>query len=306
VARVRFPRLALTPALALGAAVTLALAAFTLSAAWSRRPAGLEGALRAVLLGQQSRQRGRPGRVGQVAKVRIPKGCGRMPLLPGSGPANVGCAYADGYADAAKLGAAVALRSVFLNLDVLNPQPCPNQAVGGTVLFCAEASAQLMKPFRAAGTFLAFGFVPISAVLTIKAVRPIHVEINNAGYIPNPVGNQDIYKLVAVAFLSGQVSDVRVNGVPLQVGPSCQTVRPFKLILRGTSPEYQSIVLGGPLYGEAALTPFTGCVASGDDLDPLLTASVSGPRNFTLVEQGNLCVPRTPGNCPPQVPVLRR
>ena len=229
-----------------------------------------------------------------------------MKLLPGSSPANIGCAYADGYANAAKLGSAVTLLPVFVNLDVLDVKPCPNQTTGGAIVFCAVANAQLTKPFRTTGTFLGFGFVPITATLTLAAVRPIHVQIRQDGFLPNPVGQQTDFKLVALGFFTASVSHVLVNGVPLAVGPGCGTAEPFQLTLRGTSPQYRSIDLGGPLYGEASLTPFTHC-GVGENLDPLLTATVSGPRNFTKVTQGEICIPRTPGKtCPPAVPVLRR
>jgi hypothetical protein len=258
-----------------------------------------------VLTAQVDRIPKKPVHAPPVTKTKIPPDCGKMKLLPGTVPTDVGCAYADGYADAAKLGSAVALLPVFVNLDVLNVKPCPNQAGGNGQLFCAAASVQLTKPFQATGTFLGFGFVPITATLTLAAVKPIHVEISQAGYVPNPEGGS-IYKLVAVGFFSAAVSHVLVNGVPLAVGHSCGTGQPFKLTLRGTAPQYTQIDLGGPLYGEAALTPFTHC-GVGENLDPLLTASVSGPSNFTRVRQGEICFPVTPARtCPPAVPALRR
>ncbi len=268
--------------------------------------AGASAPLPAVLTAHVGKVAKRPISGPPSTNAKIPPDCGKMKLLPGSSPANVGCAYADGYADAAKLGSAVALLPVFVNLDVLTPKPCPNQTTGGTIVFCAVANAQLTKPFHATGTFLAFGFVPITATLTLAAVQPIHVQVRQDGYLPNPTGKLTDFKLVALGFFTATVSHVLVNGVPLAVGPSCGTGQPFKLTLRGTSPQYTSVFLGGPLYGEASLTPFTHC-GVGENLDPLLTASVSGPKNFTKVTQGEICVPRTPGKtCPPAVPVLRR
>jgi hypothetical protein len=58
---------------------------------------------------------------------------------------------------------------------------------------------------------------------------------------------------------------------------------------------------GGPLTGFVAIPRFAGC-GVGEDLDPLLTASISGPDNFIKLIQGVPCTrpPDSPPiNCDP-------
>jgi hypothetical protein len=101
---------------------------------------------------------------------------------------------------------------------------------------------------------------------------------------------------------------VTVNGVPLRVGAGCRTVRPVRLVLIGKGdntipPRGYTVSTGGPLSGMLTIPPFTGCGVS-ENLDPLLTGSISGSGNFVKLTQGKLCGPSQPSNwtCPPPVP----
>ncbi|MBO0883582.1 MAG: hypothetical protein J2P17_25260, partial [Mycobacterium sp.] len=101
-----------------------------------------------------------------------------------------------------------------------------------------------------------------------------------------------------------RLSGARVNGVPLNLGPHCRANRSIVLILHGstaTNPPYL-VDSGGMLTGLITIPPFTGC-GVGEDLDPLLTATLSGPDNFVRVLQGPVCDPANPDNegkpCPP-------
>ncbi|MBC7269927.1 MAG: hypothetical protein H5T76_14660, partial [Streptomyces sp.] len=87
---------------------------------------------------------------------------------------------------------------------------------------------------------------------------------------------------------------------------------------RGEMPPGEPVVgyqltSGGPLTGEFTIPAFTGCGTGGEDLDPLLTASVSGPGNYTKQIQGQTCAPLVfnPAECtedlqPLQVPAPQR
>lgn len=79
------------------------------------------------------------------------------------------------------------------------------------------------------------------------------------------------------------------------------------------------LLSGGALSGEATVPAFTGCGTDGEDLDRLLTASVSGPGNHIKQVQGQTCsianpvyeTPTTRGECtqdlqPYQIPVAER
>jgi hypothetical protein len=77
------------------------------------------------------------------------------------------------------------------------------------------------------------------------------------------------------------------------------------LVVQGRSdndPPY-TLDSGGQLTGTVEIPQFTGCGTGGDDLDRLLTASISGPGNFVRLFQGALCKPAdgntTLNPCPP-------
>jgi len=78
------------------------------------------------------------------------------------------------------------------------------------------------------------------------------------------------------------------------------------LIGRGDNtipPRGYTVSTGGPLTGMLTIPPFTGCGVT-ENLDPLLTGSISGSGNFVKLTQGKLCGPSQPKNwtCPPPVP----
>jgi hypothetical protein len=58
---------------------------------------------------------------------------------------------------------------------------------------------------------------------------------------------------------------------------------------------------GGPLTGEVTIPSFVNC-GVGENLDPLLNASIAGPANFQLITQGTLCTPQELTLCPPTIP----
>lgn len=184
----------------------------------------------------------------------------------------------------------------------------------------------------AQATFLTFGFAPVTAVVQLsetawpashppvedprcyrgfspsKPVRlhspviSVFTDINNS--IPsNPVIN------AGTTYLSIHVSQVTVNGVPLPVGPHCGTAQPVLAVLsgRGTNSPVTGYTLstGGPLTGFVTVPRFVNC-GVGENLDPLLTASISGPANFQLITQGTLCTPQQLTLCPPTIPKPRR
>jgi hypothetical protein len=145
--------------------------------------------------------------------------------------------------------------------------------------------------------------VPVTATLHLVELRPISiVSVSGITAPPYPITVRTSTKI------SVRVSDVKVNGVPLDVGPHCQTASAVKLNLIGRGqntlpPKGYTVPTGGPLTGRLTIPRFTGCGVS-ENLNPLLTGSISGPGNFVKVTQGKLCGPSQPGNwtCPPPVP----
>ncbi|MFI8302928.1 DUF6801 domain-containing protein [Streptomyces sp. NPDC085927] len=187
-------------------------------------------------------------------------------------------------------------------------------------------------PFQA--TFLGFGFVPTKATMVLEQTGPMTIRFDTVVVYPE-FKAETIVRVPLVL----RVTDLEVNGTPLDVGSGCGTEKP----LSSTEPDpanhpgdhavlygkggyidgepatgYQ-LTSGGPLTGEVTIPAFTGCGTGGENLDRLLTASVSGPGNYVKQIQGQTCLPSDPvfetpttrGQCtedlqPYQVPVRER
>ncbi len=150
----------------------------------------------------------------------------------------------------------------------------------------------------AKATFLTFGFMPTTATLELTEPAGTDLEIDSHGFQDDDGNFQE--ETTVTSQLSIRIHDVLVNGVPLNVGPHCESATPLAVTLDGKSPEY-TVNTGGPLTGTATIPPFTGC-GVGEDLDPLFTASISGPGNFMKLTQGIPCtrpVDGDPVNCDP-------
>lgn len=149
----------------------------------------------------------------------------------------------------------------------INPQ--------GDLLLCW--SAQMTLP-TIDSTVLTFGFEPTTAPMTTTQVGNTIVETWADKGIPmaTVVGQVDVR-------LGGTAGVVTVNGQKLNVGTHCHTETPVALNLAGIPP--YSPVVGGPLEGTLTIPPFTGCGVT-ENLDPLLTASLSGPDNLVRIIQG--------------------
>lgn len=150
-------------------------------------------------------------------------------------------------------------------------------------------------------TFLTFGFMPTTATMTLEATGPLSIESD----LNNTAGHGETYIRASLVL---HISDVKVNGTPLDVGPDCRTTGPVystdpdparntkdhMVVLgelkKGTDTVWRgySLSRGGPLDGSVTIPPFTGC-GVGEDLSPLFTASVSGPSNTVKQNQGAPC-----------------
>jgi hypothetical protein len=146
---------------------------------------------------------------------------------------------------------------------------------------------------------LGFGAIPITADLHLSQlvrhgqIVPIMVHSRAGLHFPFKQ-----FPTHVVGTVNVRISNVRVDRVPLHVGPNCHTVVPMELRLIGNVPAY-NLFTGGPLHGTVTIPPFTDCGTGGDDLDPLLTGTISGPGNTIKQQQGLLAVWTTkhPGDC---------
>ncbi|GAA4481379.1 hypothetical protein GCM10023191_000180 [Actinoallomurus oryzae] len=156
-------------------------------------------------------------------------------------------------------------------------------------------------------TFLAFGFMPTTAELDVTQVGKTtayqNANITAVDYAERMPGLPPRFT-TASAYVSLRVHDVRINGVPLDVGPACTTAQPMKLQLSASTEDVPNYVVndGGYLSGTVTIPPFRGC-GVGEKLDPLFTASISGPGNFVKVTQGPICSAEDPLNAGSPCPV---
>lgn len=212
------------------------------------------------------------------------------------------CAYALGLANVLKLNGAMvindpdnpALISVLASKRVASRA---TNAQGGPYTRI-DSLANLDLP-DAESTFLTFGFQPVTAKVSFEN-GPITISTGSYGVAPNRVSFSTAYFQQSL-----RLHDVKVNGTPLDVGSGCKTSKPFKVVLNGGA-AYANVGLGGVLEGEVDIPPFTGCGTGAEDLNPLFTASLSGPGNRVFMNQAPTCIPSNPTRsyCPPPLPEL--
>ncbi|WEH38607.1 hypothetical protein OG233_03250 [Streptomyces sp. NBC_01218] len=238
----------------------------------------------------------------------VPPPPGAPPLVLAAAGQKV-CGYAVGLASIKKLNGSViindpakkpAMITANANKRVLLRLPTME---GG--LYVQYGSIARLELPDAESTFLAFGFQPVSAKVAFESGL---LTVSTGQVAP------DFLHVAPFAVASFQQSmrlyDVKVNGVPLDVGPDCRTAHPYKVVLRGdfeNGNPYLNVLDGGPLNGTLDIPAFSGCGTGGEDLDALFTASISGPGNTIAMNQANMCVPDADlevRNCPPRIPAL--
>ncbi|MFD9962240.1 DUF6801 domain-containing protein [Amycolatopsis sp. NPDC058986] len=147
--------------------------------------------------------------------------------------------------------------------------------------------------------FLGFGFVPVSGT-----VEFLPLDYKNGKDI-EIVGSLDNGILTTHLEVMARMSDAKVNGTPLDLGPDCVTARPVALDIRGDYDPFGIGVIGtdpnspDPKFRGFTLPPFKGCGVA-EPLDALLTGMTSGPGNQAKVITQNLLPCHEPDhrNCP--------
>ncbi|WP_369148875.1 DUF6801 domain-containing protein [Streptomyces sp. R44] len=157
-------------------------------------------------------------------------------------------------------------------------------------------------PFKA--TFLTFDFAPATATMVLEQIGTMTVDSDVLLVFPDNLSETYIRARFVL-----RVLDVRVNGTRLDVGPDCRTEKPLGSpepdpakypgdhlvllgkgqLINGTDATGYLLTGGGPLTGEVTIPAFKGCGAGGENLDRLLTASISGPGNYIKQIQGQTC-----------------
>lgn len=240
-------------------------------------------------------------------------------------------AYIAGYANASKENGAVPVGFPSLALgDSQTPEEglggTPAVTVGGDTYSCTDVNLQLDYDGQAelpptTATLLAFGFTPVTA--TVHLMETGAVPVRTIVYEDSSGSGASHVQFTAVSTvtMAVQLTDVTVDGTALDVGSHCtagplstpdldaELGLPDTVVLTGGDahgeplPQYGMAQNGGALAGTVTIPPFTGCVTpAGENLDPLLTAAVSGPGNYLKVIQAPLCLNTGAGdlNCTAQ------
>ncbi|MFI8419739.1 DUF6801 domain-containing protein [Streptomyces sp. NPDC085479] len=215
-------------------------------------------------------------------------------------------AYITGYSNVRKLGGANLIPTTCTLIEqgqaefVVKPDGSMHVITPAEGRLSHEGRAQT-PPFRA--TFLTFDFVPVTATLVLEQTGPMTIDSDVLLIFPTNILTTHVRVPLTL-----RVLDAEVNGTRLDVGPSCRTEKPLSspepdpatypgdhLVLVGKGsqtlpdpPVGYILTGGGPLTGEVTIPAFKGCGA-GEDLDRLLTASISGPGNHVKQMQGSTC-----------------
>ncbi|MEU2236954.1 DUF6801 domain-containing protein [Streptomyces vietnamensis] len=228
------------------------------------------------------------------------------PCLTENPAANSMSAYITGYSNVRKLNGANLIPLTCTLIERSEPElefredgiHLVTKATGG---FSTRGRKQT-PPFKA--TLLTFGFAPTTATLVLEQTGPL--TLYSDVLLAYPENISTVHVRVPLVL---RVLDVRVNGTRLDVGPSCRTEKPLTsqdpdpaahpgdhLVLRGDGKIVEGsdavgyvLTGGGPLTGEVTIPAFKGCGAGGENLDRLLTASISGPGNYIKQIQGQTC-----------------
>ncbi|MEJ2856725.1 MULTISPECIES: hypothetical protein [unclassified Saccharothrix] len=135
-------------------------------------------------------------------------------------------------------------------------------------LITGDLTGDLTLP-PSSGYFIVFGFMPNTARVDLIPTSKV-------------VGKIAAGQIKANSQLHIKLSDVQVNGQPLDVGPDCKTSTPASIDLEGPF-DLAKI----PMKATFTIPPFAGC-RGAEKLDPLFSGLISGPDNkldMTLTAQ---------------------
>jgi hypothetical protein len=223
-------------------------------------------------------------------------------------PQDHACAYITGYSDVRKLNGAALVGPGLLNVSVgirlvvnLGKNYFQEDSAGQfdyTVCRISHhhrACAVIHGFPPATATFLDFGFMPVTATLQLTEIGTLNIYGVGTGFA--------LSTNTSWARMDLRIYDVRVNGKPLNVGPDCETSKALLIGLTGfgSGPHPYSLSGGGPLTGYVTIPPFTHCGVT-ENLDDLITGTVSGEDNYSEFTQGPLCDLIQGQVCPPQRP----
>jgi uncharacterized protein DUF6801 len=191
-----------------------------------------------------------PGDVGDFDDI-----CNPDPTAPGNIPAGKAWYKIDGPIHLLKLGS-----DLPVPLSDLVGNAVLNFVSGDGGHACIDGSVTVPD---APGYFVMFNFAPVTAIAHTMPHAKSRTKIRT-GYLTSRTEAQI------------RLSDVKVNGVPLDVGPNCHTTDLAVIRLAGP---YQGFTSSGTVAGIVDLPAFSGCAHDTDVVNPLFNGLVAGDGN---------------------------
>ena len=131
-----------------------------------------------------------------------------------------------------------------------------------------NVTASLNLP-SATGSFKEFGLIPVTATASFIQDGP------TTGTIDLSTG-----AVTTMSNITMQITSLNVGGLPVPVGPSCESASPASITL-SSQPGF-SIVKGGTVSGTYTLPPFANCGL----VTPVLNLTITGPNNTISLTLG--------------------
>ena len=121
----------------------------------------------------------------------------------------------------------------------------------------------------ATGSFKEFGLIPVTATVAFIQNGP------TTGKVDLSTG-----AVTTSSSITLQITSLSVGGLPVPVGPSCESATPASVAL-ASQPGF-SIVNGGTVSGTYTVPPFAGCGL----VTPVLNLTITGPGNTISLTLG--------------------
>ncbi|MEV4317250.1 DUF6801 domain-containing protein [Actinocrispum sp. NPDC049592] len=174
----------------------------------------------------------------------------------------------NGHVDVKKLGSGIDFGPGYLSAQ-LNTWTDPNSGA-----LCNNLLGDLLWP-PAHGKFIVFRFMPTEADVTVTQTAPTQGLLDNGVFIGGATTDM-------------RMTNVTVNGTPLDAGPKCHTSQPVRIALHSKPEEWNPF--GSPagfMEADFDIPAFAGC-GVGQDLNPLFTGLISGPGNHIRLDFGDI------------------
>jgi hypothetical protein len=131
-----------------------------------------------------------------------------------------------------------------------------------------KVKANLTLP-DATGTFKQFGIIPVTATARFINAAPTTGKVNlKTGAV------------TSTSHITLQITNLTVAGLPVPVGPSCETSTPT--VAKVVSQPGFSILKGGNLAGSYTIPQFANCLLA----TPLINLTIPGPGNTLTLTLG--------------------